>query len=276
VKSTALSACTGKPRSRYRNDPASYKCLVDLLTRARLEGRVPMEAIDDETRPVALWNVFPNVQEYIAATSKNLFKNYWRDLLASQPNHVELVVEMNTVAGIVRPLAAEFCLTMTSGRGYCSLPPRAAIARRHLDSGKAHLVLIVVADLDPDGEGIVNSLGKSLRDDFGVDELTVVKAALTGTQVQERNLPHAMEAKTTSTRYAAWRRNHGDAGCHELEALAPDDLLALVRESILSVLDIDLLNEEQATERADNEALAGVRTRILANLRDDPVAGGAL
>ena len=45
-----------KPDSRYVNDNASYKSLIDLLTRTRLEGEIPMEVVSDDTRPVTTWN----------------------------------------------------------------------------------------------------------------------------------------------------------------------------------------------------------------------------
>jgi hypothetical protein len=54
-----------KPDSVYRNDSASYKSLLDLLTRARLAGLVPMGQVADETRPVETWNVHGDVQDYI-------------------------------------------------------------------------------------------------------------------------------------------------------------------------------------------------------------------
>jgi hypothetical protein len=45
---------------RYANDESSYKALVNLLARARVEGLFPWSAIDDETRPEDLnshsWN----------------------------------------------------------------------------------------------------------------------------------------------------------------------------------------------------------------------------
>jgi hypothetical protein len=54
-----------KPGSTYQNTPNSYKALVDLLTRARLEGSVPWEAIADERRPVITWNVHRDVQGFL-------------------------------------------------------------------------------------------------------------------------------------------------------------------------------------------------------------------
>jgi hypothetical protein len=47
-----------KPGSRYKNDRRSYQDLCDLLTRARLAGMVPFEAIADPTRTVCVWGVY--------------------------------------------------------------------------------------------------------------------------------------------------------------------------------------------------------------------------
>src|SRR5207247_1395343 len=72
-----------KPDSIYRNDKASYKALVDLLTRARLARLIPMEVIADPTRPVTVWNVHSDCQGYVRVEFNGLLKNYWRDLLQS-------------------------------------------------------------------------------------------------------------------------------------------------------------------------------------------------
>ncbi len=47
-----------KPDSTYANDHRSYDALTELLTRARIAGLVPFEAIHDPTRPVTTWRVF--------------------------------------------------------------------------------------------------------------------------------------------------------------------------------------------------------------------------
>jgi hypothetical protein len=53
-----------RKHNRYRNDKASYKATCELLTRARLTGLIPFDAIGDDTRPNTNWNVFPNVSPY--------------------------------------------------------------------------------------------------------------------------------------------------------------------------------------------------------------------
>src|SRR5262249_22611070 len=48
---------SAKLDSRYRNDARSYHALIDLVTRARHEGQIDYEVIDDSTRPVTVWRI---------------------------------------------------------------------------------------------------------------------------------------------------------------------------------------------------------------------------
>ena len=97
-----------KPESAYHNDRPSYHSLCDLLTRARLEGIIPMDSIGDETRPVETWNVWRDVRGFVREELDGLLRHYWRDLMQSQPNHLEILVEKNTVANIVKPVAGQY------------------------------------------------------------------------------------------------------------------------------------------------------------------------
>jgi hypothetical protein len=55
----------GKPDSVYANTVRDYKCLDELLTRARLAGLVPMGWIQDETRPITVWTCHGNVSGFL-------------------------------------------------------------------------------------------------------------------------------------------------------------------------------------------------------------------
>ncbi len=256
-----------KSDSVYRNDSASYKSLLDLLTRARLAGLVPMGQVADETRSVETWSVHGDVQDYVADELDVFLQTYRRDLLAGQPNHIELVAEKNTVAPVVMPIAQEYCIPMTIGRGYCSLPPRAAMADRYHRSGKEAFILLVVSDFDPDGEEIAHSLARSLRDDFGVDRIEPVKVALTAEQVKRFGLHTDAEAKKGSAHYRKFVQRYGK-DVYELEALLPSQLQDLIRQSIQSVLDMDAFEREQDQERQDAESLAAVRKVVRSALLD--------
>lgn len=263
---------SSKPGSEYRNDAKSYKSLIDLLTRARLAGLIPMKCIADETRPISTWSVFKTPGQFVRKEIDEFMKGYWRDLMQSQPNHVEMLVEKNTVEPILSSVAAKYTIPMTSGRGFCSLPPRAQMMQRFKKSGKERLILIVASDFDPEGESICESFARSMRDDFDAD-ISCVKAALTYQQTQELELPPALTAKDTSSRYAGFVEKYGD-DVYELEALPPEQLQELVDEAVRSVIDVDLFNEEQERERTDSQWLDVTRRRLMAALSEVSIDGG--
>jgi hypothetical protein len=256
-----------KPSSRYANDNESYRSLIDLLIRARLTGQIPIEAIGDETRPVTTWKVHRTVGDFLSKEVSDFCTGYWRDLIQSQPNHIEIVCEKNTVEPIVGPVAGEFCIPLTSGRGYCSLPPRYGMAQRFRRSGKAQLVILIVSDFDPDGEEIAHSFAKSMRDDFHIEALCPIKVALTAEQVDEYDLPIGGRAKKGSSNYKKFVKRYDDDVVFELEALKPEALQQILRESIESVLDVDAFNHEQEQEQLDAAHLEGARRQVRSALQ---------
>jgi len=255
-----------KPNSTYRNDKDSYGKLTELLTRARIVGYIPMDVISDTTRPVTVWNVHRDVGAFLAEEVNDFCRGYWRNLMQSQPNHIEIIGEKNTVASTIRPIAAQYCIPMTIGRGFCSLRPRYDIAERFRKSGKERLVLLMISDFDPDGEEIAHSFARSMRDDFDIENIEPVKVALTADQVEEFDLPPVMKAKTDSKNYNRFAAKHGD-DVWELEALPPETLQGVLQEAVDAVIDVDAFNYEIDAEKADAAKLGGVRSVMLDTFR---------
>jgi hypothetical protein len=261
-----------KPDSTYANDAASYKSLTDLVARARLTGEIPFNAIADETRPVNNWDGHDNTRPFLARELRNMFRGYCRNLQQSQPNHIELIGEKNTVASILRPVASEYMIPLTTGRGYCSLPPRHAMAERFRRSGKDILILLIVSDFDPDGEEIASSFARSMRDDFAVKDIHPIKVALTAEQVERFSLPPGGKAKAGSSSFKRFVSKYGH-NVFELEALPPETLQQLVREAIEGVIDRDAYAAEIAAERQDAVELSLVRQQVVAALQGLDMGG---
>ena len=255
-----------KPKSHYRNDRQSYAKLSDLLIRARLEGHAPLNAIDDETRRITLWDVHPETTSFVRREIGGFLKGFARDLLQSQPNHIEIVGEKKTLGTILKPVASEFCVPMTLGGGYCSYPPRRDIDRRFRASGKTKLVLLLLSDFDPDGMSIAESFAQSMKRDFGIKSIHAVRIALTPEQVKSHRLPSKMKAKLGSSQHDKFVDKYGD-DVFELEALAPEALQRVLREAIESVLDIEAFNREIDAERADAAHLDSVRRVVHEQLK---------
>lgn len=251
----------GRPQSRYSNDEKFYGKLSDFLTRMRISGLIPMDAIDDETRPVQTWAVHSDVRPYLRGFRERLFLDYWRDRMQSQPCHYEAVVEKLTITPIVSPILGEYTIPMTTGRGYDSIPPRYQMAQRFHRSGKDRLVVLMLGDFDPEGEDIGHAFARSMRDDFEIDDVHAIKVALKREHVERFNLPPMMKAKKTSSRRNAFVAKHGD-DVWELDAIAPEQLQQILRDAIDSVIDVELYNREVDAELTDQRDLAARRNIV--------------
>lgn len=264
---------TGKPGSTYTNNRNCYKDLCDLLTRARMVGAVSWETIADENRPFSSWNVHKNCGGFIRQELDGFCKGYYRDLQQSQRNHIELVAEKLTIRSIVEPVASEFCIPTTIGRGFCSSPPRREMYQRFKKSGREKLIILAISDHDPDGVEIGHSFARSMRDDFGAIDILPVKVALTAEQVHERRLPPSMDAKKSSSNFKRFAKSHG-LKAYELEALPPEDLANLLRDAIWSVMDVEAFNHEVEKEKEEAAKLDAFRRTTAKMIAGAKMIGG--
>lgn len=239
-----------KPGSTYANHQKSYDALTRLLIRARLTGDIPMQAIEDETRPIMLGGGFSTFEAFVAQETENFLAGYSRDLMQGQPHHVEIMLEKNALRSVIEAVAREYCIPVTTGKGFSSLPPRYDLFRRYKQSGKDKLVLLMLTDFDPDGEAIATSFARSLRDDFGIENIYPVKVALTAEDVKNNNLPSDLDAKPESSNYKKFVEKHG-AKVVELDACPVKLLQSTLREKIHSVIDVDEFNNQLDLEKRD-------------------------
>jgi ParB-like chromosome segregation protein Spo0J len=252
----------GSSTGTYRNDVQSYKDLCDLLTRARLAGTAPWGAICDETRPISIWTKWPNVGKFVQEWTRDLFGEYRRDYLQSQPAHIEIVAEKQTVQAIVERAAIKYHANVMVGRGFSSITARHDLVERFQASGKGKLILLVLSDFDPEGESIADTLTSSIRDEFGVHDVQSHKVALTKKHVDEMSLPPGGKAKKTSSRYDSFVERFGD-DVYELEALPPAQLEQLIVDVILAVVDRKCLDHEMAMQKKDDEELHARRQVVI-------------
>jgi len=257
-----------KPGSTYKNDLASYKALTNLLLRARLIGEIPYEAIEDETRPIRVIQTYQNPADFIKDQTNHFLRGYARDLLRGQSNHIEILVEKNAIRKHVEQVADDYCIPVTTGRGYSSLTPRLQMVRRFVRSGKEKLILLILSDFDPDGEEIAAAFPRSLRDDFGMSNVMAHKVALSGDDVREYGLPADMEAKNTSRNYMKFVARHG-IHVAELDAAPVELLQNKLRTAIESCLDMELFRREQDQEKNDAAFIAARKKMVVETMKGD-------
>jgi hypothetical protein len=246
----------------YRNDAKCYLASSNLITRLRLDGRIPWEAFDDFTRPMEQFYPYKNVQEFTREEMDNLLEGYRRDLLQSQPNYLEVICEKNSFYYDVLGVTKRYQIPTSSGRGFNSIDPWHDLFERFQASGKECLIVVILSDFDPEGEMIPQVAGRTLLDDFGVapDRLKIIKAGVTKEQIKKYK-PEPNPVKESSKLWEWFvERNNGDKSVYELEALPPEDLLADLDSDIRKMIDVDLFNKEVAVEKEELARLESLRT----------------
>jgi len=247
---------------RYANNRDDYNKLSKLLLRARLTGKIPMEAIIDETRSVYTPVLYSNPSSYIRDELQYFLRYYRRDLLRGQKNHIEVVCEKEGLFRHITAVTEDYGIPVTSGKGFASLPPRNGMAKRFTASGKMTLVLLLLTDFDPEGEVIAKTFPRSIRDDFSITNVVPVKVAISGEDVKQHNLPADMEAKESSPNYEKFVEKYG-VKIAELDAAPVSLLQEKLRNAIEGCLDMDAFLNEQKQERKDAVEIKAMKEAVV-------------
>lgn len=267
------ATCTREHNAKGKHvnsGPDCFKDLSDLLTRMRLAGLIPWSCLDDTTRPVTITKCWQHAAVFLNEQTDRLLKGYYRDLMQSQTDHIEIMYEKDAGHSTVAAVAVEHCIPLTVGRGFSSIPPRYAIAQRYKRSGKDRLIILAMSDLDPDGDEIAHSFARSLRDDFNISNVELIKVALTMDQARERHLAESAfdRAKPSSPNYQKYIKRYGTNAIWELSALPRAEQKRLLIEAIESVIDVNAYNHEVQQEKQEAAYLDEKRQRALIALGD--------
>lgn len=111
----AYNAREGLPPDT-KNTEKNYKKLGSILSDARLAGLVDWDAIEDRARQPVIWSSHESIDECVDEALAHYRLPRWRD----QPKYVELWVEKDALANVLRPIAAKWHVTLMVNRGYSS------------------------------------------------------------------------------------------------------------------------------------------------------------
>lgn len=248
---------------RYRNTKSSYDKLVNLLTPARYAGEIPMQAIDDPTRP-KLWQPgYGSLSEFLQAEVDGFLTGYHIDKQLEQPRHIEVLGEKGTLFGILKPVCQKYYIPLSLGKGYSSVPVFREISRRFRESGKPRMTLIVVSDYDPEGLDLADDAIRTLRDLWSIP-IDYHRVGVNREQIELHNLATDFNpAKETSSRLQSFIKKTGGTETWEVESLPPDYLRSELESAIRANMDMQIF--EKITERESDDAgqLHAIREQLL-------------
>ena len=227
-----------------------YKSLSEYLTQARREGLVDPDRIVDRTRRTLRLSTWNDLREFM----DQVRRSYRREKWTSQDCNVEVWCEKDALAGVLEPITEEYEVLLYPCRGYNSYSALLEAARRIANRPllPQPTVILYFGDYDPSGKDMPRDIRERLRQDFGV-QVELREIALTLEQITEYDLPPAM-AKRSDSRAAKFIAEYGDMAV-ELDALPPDALQQLVRDSIEQLLDKSAFQAEIAEEELEQTRL---------------------
>jgi hypothetical protein len=237
----------------YEKTENAYNRLAEALVRARRARLLPFDHIRDDGVVTFGYEWFDGVESFWNGVG-GMIREYRRDRQSGQDYRLELWCEAAGMAPQLARVGDDYSVRVYSSGGFSSLSAVRMIVDRARER-TTKTVLLHVGDYDPSGESIFVAMSADamafLEEDrmLMLQEVIAVRVALTAEQVVDYELPTA-PPKSSDSRSASWR---GET-C-QLEALAPDDLAALVRDEIESWMDADRLADQVEREGDDRTQL---------------------
>ncbi len=262
------------------NTVKSYKMLGTVINDARLAGLIDWNAIEDRTRNVRSLSHWTDPADIVRACASQFHVDLW----ATQPHRVEVWIEKDALVGVIEGACEEYDVPFFSCRGYVSQSEMWGAAMRAVkraertrpttrDSALRSLgiaerdpqrtIVLHFGDHDPSGIDMTRDITDRInmfcaRHGYpGIFEMR--RLALNMDQVQQYE-PPPNPAKITDSRFNAYQEVHGDESW-ELDALEPSVLDTLIRDEIVSLLDMDEFDRLKGVQDGYREELSTVSNR---------------
>lgn len=197
-----------------------YICKV-----GRREGLISYSNIVDRSRPIYGKNLYDGLTVFLTATPDQFNLDFWND----SPTRPQIWTEKDALSQILLEIASDYNVDVYVTRGFLSISNK-----RKWGSGAT---ILYFGDFDPSGLYI----DEDLKLDVACEDFE--RIALTMDQVQKYDLP-SVNVKRKDPRAPAYRAEYGDLGW-ELDALPPDVLKDLVRDSIEKYVDFNLEQKQE-------------------------------
>jgi len=232
----------------FPNTINSYKRLSRVMVKAREQGDVPINCLEDRSRRILGRGDtgYTSAEEFLRrriAGLKESYKEFTMPMWDDQPNYVLVSLEKDALSRLMSDIANQYSVRTFPTRGYPSFTyvNRMATYIRNRLKGKPTVVLYF-GDHDPSGVDIERDLEDRLRK-YDAGDFKVMRIALTKDQIQQYNLP-PMPVKRSDARSEGFMESYGDQSV-ELDALDPNTLKLMVAQSIAANIDLDLWRKKE-------------------------------
>ena len=241
-----------------RNEQREYKRLGSVMTRLREARVLPRTWIVDHIRSTLKPSSWSGLADFGATVRHAYRKNFW----AALPDHVEVFVEKDAVAGTAQPVTEDNDIRLHVCRGYSSVSFAGEVADLWARVRKP-IHAYYLGDFDPSGFDLERDLreklerysGRLCAGDSEPDDRSFrwVRLGVRHEDFARFNLVR-LPVKARDRRSAGFRRVHGN-DCSELDALPPSELRRRLEEAISSHIDPEQWSRLLEVERLEQETL---------------------
>lgn len=239
-------------KDKIPNNIQSYKRLGNAISEGRKAGLIDWDMIVDRTRSVALPPHWDDPADIVRQAARQFRIDKWE----AQPNHVEVMVEKEALAGILEPVCRDLDIAFTANKGYSSDSAMYRAGRRMREAirhdGKDVYVLYL-GDHDPSGIDMDRDILERLSMFADETIYKVERLALLMEQIEQMDVPEN-PAKTTDSRSKAYIAEFGRSSW-ELDAVEPTELARLVNDAVERLRDPVLWDEAVERESAMRDEL---------------------
>lgn len=235
------------------NNERSYKNLGNLISDGRMAGLIDWSAIIDRTRNLEHNSHWGSPAEIVSACASQFELDKWE----GQNYYVEVWVEKDALKGIVGQICEKLDVPYFSCRGYVSQSEMWEAAQRLKRMSGESLrapVILHMGDHDPSGQ----DMSRDIKDRLSIFDITPIfrRLALNIDQIEQYN-PPPNPTKLTDSRCQGYIRKYGFE-CWELDALQPEVIENLIRNSVTEFCDMELFNRIKSREQKARDLLTKV------------------
>lgn len=243
------------------NSPKEYNNLIKLMVRARMNGDVDFESLVDGTRNSIRWNSWSGLGDF----TESVRHQYRKDLWQQQADYIEFWFEKDAIVGVLYDTAYEYDVTMRPLRGQPSVSFIHQAAKQLSEITKP-IHIYYLGDHDPAGYEIEITAKNRLMELLGRCEasstsFTWTRLAFTPADFDRYDVA-LMTGKKKDANYNKFVERFGDDRAAELDAIPPDALRTIFRETVESHIDQRAWQRLKKTERLERESFNEVMSKF--------------
>jgi hypothetical protein len=239
--------------NRTKNHDKNYKWLGNQVSDGRVAGLIDWNHITDTSRsPSGGDGGWDSPREFAQAAARQYTVTKWDN----QPEYVEVWVEKEALAQVVRRTTSRWNVLSFACKGYTSQSAMHDAAQRiRVEEGQGRKATVIhLGDHDPSGLDMTRDIQDRLR--LFWSDAEVDRIALNMDQVLALNPPPS-PAKVTDSRARDYIEEYGEDSW-ELDAIEPAALDTLIEEAILGHLDMGLRQERLDLQDAKRRELSAI------------------